>query len=236
MAELKDITGQTFGWLTVKDRGPNQGSRATWNCVCVCGNETNVSGKKLRTGHTKSCGCYRKKVTAPAQGKNNLHNIDDVIDKLKENGFLLLSEYKGITERATFKCLSCDHQFTRRMDVSLYGTNGCPSCSKSMNGFIGSDYFSKNPEMKHASCKLYLIEFSGNNEHFYKVGITRNTVENRIRKIPYDGKILEVVESNMLDIFESEKRTKKLNKNNRYLPKLKFNGHSECFRIRPQIT
>ena len=235
MGKLIDMIDQKYNRLYIISRAEGSDSRAYWNCVCDCGNTIVVSGKKIRTGHTKSCGCYRKEVTAPAQGKNNIHNIKHIINKLKENGVELLSEYKGIKKRATFKCLTCDHEFSRRVETSLYGINGCPSCSKSMNGFIGTEYFNKNPKMKDVSCKLYLIEFTGNNEHFYKIGITRNSVEKRIRKIPYKGKILKVIESDMLNIFETEKRTKRINKSNRYLPKLKFNGHSECFRVIPEM-
>ena len=31
-----------------------------------------LMANKVRSGHTKSCGCYRKEVTAPAQGKSNI--------------------------------------------------------------------------------------------------------------------------------------------------------------------
>ena len=60
--KLKDISGQKFGRLTVLYRVfPNskQGS-ARWHCVCECGKEIDVDGVKLRTGHTKSCGCLVK--------------------------------------------------------------------------------------------------------------------------------------------------------------------------------
>jgi len=71
MGIFQDITGNKYGRLTVVSRAPNEGTRASWNCLCECGNSVVVSGKKLRASHTKSCGCYRKEVTAPAQGKAN---------------------------------------------------------------------------------------------------------------------------------------------------------------------
>lgn len=72
MGKLIDMVNQKFGRLAVKARGPNEGTRATWLCICDCGKEVVVCGKKLRTGHTRSCGCYRSEVTAPSQGKKNL--------------------------------------------------------------------------------------------------------------------------------------------------------------------
>lgn len=66
------MTGMKFGRLTIVSRAENVGSRAAWNCVCECGGALSVDGKKIRTGHTKSCGCYRAEVTAPRQGARNV--------------------------------------------------------------------------------------------------------------------------------------------------------------------
>lgn len=72
MGVLIDMTGNKFGRLTIESRSENKGTRAAWNCVCECGNHLVVDGKKLRSGHTKSCGCYRAEVTCPLQGKANI--------------------------------------------------------------------------------------------------------------------------------------------------------------------
>lgn len=56
---LKDITGQKFGRLTVLRReGKNSSEQATWRCLCECGKETVVAGSTLRAGTVVSCGCY----------------------------------------------------------------------------------------------------------------------------------------------------------------------------------
>jgi len=53
-----DLTGARFGRLTVLHRAPRQpDGRARWVCRCVCGRESTVDGKSLRSGNTKSCGC-----------------------------------------------------------------------------------------------------------------------------------------------------------------------------------
>ena len=58
---MKDITGMKFGRLTVL-RLSHKDSRQEchWLCKCECGNEKTVSGNKLRSGNTKSCGCMQK--------------------------------------------------------------------------------------------------------------------------------------------------------------------------------
>lgn len=56
-----DITGKKFVRLLVVEKH-HQDKRGEWywRCVCDCGNEKVVSGYKLRTGNTKSCGCLQK--------------------------------------------------------------------------------------------------------------------------------------------------------------------------------
>lgn len=72
MGKLIDMIGRRFTRLTVIARVENCGTRAAWRCACDCGNFIVVDGKKLRTEHTRSCGCYRSEVTAPKQGRENL--------------------------------------------------------------------------------------------------------------------------------------------------------------------
>ena len=57
---INDLTGKRFGDLTVLRRGENdKHGKACWVCRCACGKECIVSGAKLKSGHTQSCGCRR---------------------------------------------------------------------------------------------------------------------------------------------------------------------------------
>lgn len=55
-----DLTNRKFGRLTVVAR--HQGKY--WQCVCDCGNQRVVPSDRLKSGHTRSCGCLRSEVTA----------------------------------------------------------------------------------------------------------------------------------------------------------------------------
>ena len=62
----RDLTGQRFGRLTVLYQTGEQTSpkSAVWHCQCDCGNEIDVSRKKLTDGMTQSCGCWKKEQSA----------------------------------------------------------------------------------------------------------------------------------------------------------------------------
>ena len=57
-----DLTNQTFNYLTglykTNNLGPNTGSY--WVFKCKCGNYVKIKSSDVRTGKTKSCGCYQK--------------------------------------------------------------------------------------------------------------------------------------------------------------------------------
>ena len=62
MGRKIDLTGQTFGKLTVLKEAQerNKSGSVCWVCQCECGNIVTVSGDNLRRNHTKSCGCQKK--------------------------------------------------------------------------------------------------------------------------------------------------------------------------------
>lgn len=55
-----DITGEKYGRLTVIKYVYTKKKRAYWLCRCDCGNETILSTTVLKSGNTKSCGCFQK--------------------------------------------------------------------------------------------------------------------------------------------------------------------------------
>lgn len=69
-----DLSGQTFGRLTVLDNYnwyhfPNGQRKAKWDCICECGNTTSVIVGGLTSGYTNSCGCWHKEQTSKANKK-----------------------------------------------------------------------------------------------------------------------------------------------------------------------
>lgn len=58
---VEDLTGQRFGRLVVIRRGENSRTGSVrWLCQCDCGNTKEVYRSALKSGLTKSCGCWQK--------------------------------------------------------------------------------------------------------------------------------------------------------------------------------
>ena len=63
MGNSVDLANQVFGKLTViKKVGSDKWKSTLWLCECVCGNTTIVISSSLRSGNTKSCGCFRREL------------------------------------------------------------------------------------------------------------------------------------------------------------------------------
>lgn len=83
MAKFKDLTGKSYGRLTVVKQAPdyiqpNGRRRVRWECVCSCPNKTicAVRGEDLRSGNSQSCGCLQKETvrkTMTVHGKHGTH-------------------------------------------------------------------------------------------------------------------------------------------------------------------
>ncbi len=134
-----NLIGQKFGKLTVLSRSKNTSKkRATWECLCECGNKCIVTGKRLRSNHTKSCGCIRDPdLTGKKIGRLTL------IKKIR------MDEVKGWPEHRIGYICKCDcgkeHIISQ---ISITGGKtiscGCYSLEKKQNRRIPDDGAAKN--------------------------------------------------------------------------------------------
>lgn len=75
---FQDLTGQTFGRLTVLRRAEEkQTKNAYWECSCCCGSQKHsiVSTTELRSGKIKSCGCLQKEIASIVHKKYNKYDL-----------------------------------------------------------------------------------------------------------------------------------------------------------------
>lgn len=120
---MKDLTGEKYGRLTVLGldhrvksiwQGQNKGYFYYWKCQCECGNKIIVSNSHLRTGHTKSCGCY----------KNDL-----LVDRVKTHG-LSNTRLFGLFGKIKGRCYNPNNPKYKN-----YGARGITICDEWLNNF-----------------------------------------------------------------------------------------------------
>lgn len=80
MGVIIDLTGQTFGRLTVlkqcttDNKNKNTVRSSRWVCKCSCGNVITTYSSYLKTGRVKSCGCMREERRHNLNRKHGLSN------------------------------------------------------------------------------------------------------------------------------------------------------------------
>ena len=69
---MKDLKGKKFNYLTVIKFVGIKNKNYCWLCQCDCGKQVIVNAGNLKSGHSKSCGCYNIK---RAIETNTTHNM-----------------------------------------------------------------------------------------------------------------------------------------------------------------
>ncbi len=117
------MLNKVFGRLTVINFvGRSKEGSLTWTCSCSCGNIKVVRGSALRSGHTKSCGCYRSERQA--------ENARIVGHANKKHGKVKTPEYQvwhGLKQR-------CDGTSGSKSN-KRYHDRGIHVCSRWRNSF-----------------------------------------------------------------------------------------------------
>lgn len=73
MGTKNDLTGKRYGRLVVLFKnGKTKSGNSRWDCICDCGNQTNVIGSLLVNGETQSCGCFRVEAS---RERGTTHNM-----------------------------------------------------------------------------------------------------------------------------------------------------------------
>jgi len=114
-----DIAGKRFGrWTVISIEGRNSHRVATWRVSCDCGSTAIVSGGDLRSGKTKSCGCFARE------------NMSAVIKKHGESVHGRTKEYRIWTGMKS-RCYSQSN----RAAWNYYGARGIKICDRWFNSF-----------------------------------------------------------------------------------------------------
>lgn len=138
-----------------------------------------------------------------------------------------ITNYKNSKEKITIICKIHGH-FEQSPNTHLQG-QGCKKCGQE-SWWSRSDYIKK---ANGRICTFYTIRCFNEEESFYKIGITMNSVKKRYANIvsmPYNYEIVSEVFGEAGVIWDTEKEEKRKLKEFHYLPEIYFSGSkTECF-------
>lgn len=184
----------------------------------------------LQSKGCKSCG------TIKAIKKDSFEIVVEKANKVHNNFY----NYEKINYENSYSKLKIvcplHGKFGQSATNHLQG-NGCPKCAIELKGWSDKEWSERALQSKNFdSFKVYIIKCWNKNEEFYKIGKTFTTIKNRFKgknkntTLPYKYEIVKIIEGNVKNISKLERQLHKLNKDFVYLPKIKFNGHKECFK------
>ena len=193
---VENLIGKRFGRLVVISRAPNGRNWHTrWNCICDCGNQCIVSASHLKNGHTQSCGCLNREITATRNKENRKyeycnHRIydcwKDMIKRCTQKNRHNAKNYilKGITvceEWYDFECFQewalnngyADDLTLDRIDNSK---NYCPENCRWATLKQQANNTSRNRIIEYKGRKQTLAQWCD------ELGLKYKTIENRINR------------------------------------------------------
>lgn len=150
MGKVNDLTGRTFGRLTVAGLAEIKNHKAVWNCVCECGQKTTVMAKHLISGNTQSCGCLHREHAAEMGRNNATHHGCPRTNPAARRLYQVWTNMKA-------RCLDPNHHA-----YATYGGRGITVCIEWLHDFaafrewaIGAGY---DPAAPYGECTLDRID------------------------------------------------------------------------------
>ena len=115
--KIINLTGQTFGRLTVLGFTYSKDEKPSWKCLCECGKHIIVQGGNLRRGQTQSCGCLKiEKIKERTANENHPFWTGDKVNYPAAHMWM-----KRHKPRPAF-CQMCRER--PALDLSFNGKNG----------------------------------------------------------------------------------------------------------------
>lgn len=144
-------------------------------------------------------------------------------------------QYKNAKSKLKFKCLIHDCIFEMNWNNFSQG-KGCPTCgTKANHGEGGYNIVlaeRNKDEYLSIPMNLYVIKCTNEVEEFYKIGLTKNNVETRFnckKAMPYNYEEVYFVSGDKYNFIYLEEELHKTNEEYSYIPKIYFEGYTECF-------
>lgn len=105
---MNNNEGQTFYYLTILKYQYTKNRHKYYLCKCKCGNEKIINIDNLKSGKTKSCGCYNKKLLQQRRKKCNEYEFNNeyvigITSNTKEKFYFDLEDFDKIKDYCWYK-------------------------------------------------------------------------------------------------------------------------------------
>lgn len=131
---------------------------------CNCGKEYKTQLESFKKGKTTCRDCSNEKLRIERR-----HNIQDVINTLKNNDIQLLSDYKNNREHIKVKCLICNHVWECGYET-LKDVHRCPNCKLQESKVLKDDFIKRTTNFQNE----YSIEYDNYLDMNSKIKIKHN--------------------------------------------------------------
>lgn len=172
LLEAEEYIGRTYNKLKIISLANTDKKGRFFNVRCDCGKETIISLNKLKTGHTKSCGC--------ARNKKGCHKFISEVDGEKILVSNASHRYKQALKSDTISSKELIHVHEAKKVCEISNISWCPKFqihhidgNKTNNLLNNLHVFRNNKDHKQHHCDIekkmreFLIDHKLL-EHFYK--------------------------------------------------------------------
>ena len=242
----------------IEDAIKVHGDRYDYSKVEYLGNNKDVivicpmhgESKQRPANHLNNGGCFLCGVEKSTKSK--LRSENEFIKKCKkiygEDYDYSLVDYKTCKDKVKIICKT-HGVFKVTGDVFLNNKSGCAKCTtdrkrtKNRSNFLDRateihgikyDYSLVDYIKLTKLAKLYLIRIFNEEEEFYKIGKTKDTIKKRFSNTnikPYNFEVVYFLEKESGEIFDLEIELHKKYNSYKYKPLNKFSGHTECYNL-----
>jgi hypothetical protein len=184
-----------------------------YNRGCGCNKCGNIKiGEARKSNKKRFLSLYKKKW-------GNITGLENIV-------------FKGWRNKVVFECKK--HGNVLSSLNSLMASGGCTLCgSERRRKYMGRTRFNASCNRRSGIGYFYVFKVIGENEEFYKIGITSDYVHRFYdysrKRTKYDFNLIHIEEGSPEEIYEKEIMCKSILKKHRHKPAHKFGGYTECF-------
>lgn len=222
----------------IKDSQKVHGDKYTYdNTNYITGKEKVLIFCKLHgnfyqkaTSHLQGCGCPNcaKEELAISKIKTTEWFIKKAIGLHEDKYSYINTEYAGTKSKVKVYCIH-HGEFDIVANNHLNGY-GCQKCGRENTGYGRTAWINNT---KEKLCTFYILRCFNEEEEFYKVGRTKNSIIKRYphaTAMPYEYEVISEIKGSAGFIWDLELAEKRKLKKLHYTPQIDFNGSkTECF-------